>query len=110
MKRKISNVLFGLLFLVGFGILAYPTISDRWNAYRQSKLISDYEEAVAQMAEEDFEEAMELQNIRGEQLEFFTEEYDRLVEESGEHLKVPEDLAERLYELEREYYRNTRYA
>ena len=57
-----------------------------------------------------FEEAMELQNIRGEQLEFFTEEYDRLVEESGEHLKVPEDLAERLYELEREYYRNTRYA
>ncbi len=56
MKRKISNVLFGLLFLVGFGILAYPTISDRWNAYRQSKLISDYEEAVAQMAEEDFEE------------------------------------------------------
>jgi len=25
-----------------------------------------------------------------------TEEYDRLVEESGEHLKVPEDLAERL--------------
>ena len=62
------------------------------------------------LPEEDFEEAMELQNIRGEQLEFFTEEYDRLVEESGEHLKVPEDLAERLYELEREYYRNTRYA
>ena len=43
MKRKISGILFGLLFLVGFGILAYPTISDQWNTYRQSRLISSYE-------------------------------------------------------------------
>ena len=46
MKRKISGILFGLLFLVGFGILAYPTISDQWNTYRQSRLISSYESAV----------------------------------------------------------------
>ena len=31
--------LFGLLFLVGFGILAYPTVSNQWNTYRQSRLI-----------------------------------------------------------------------
>lgn len=55
MKRKISTFLFGLLFLIGFGILAYPTISDQWNTYRQSKLISDYDEAVGKMSEEDFE-------------------------------------------------------
>ena len=57
MKRKLSGFLFGLLFLVGFGILAYPTIADQWNSYRQSKLISEYDTAVSQMAEEDFEEA-----------------------------------------------------
>ena len=34
--------LFGLLFLVGFGILAYPTVSNQWNTYRQSRLISNY--------------------------------------------------------------------
>ena len=30
-KRRLAPVLFGLLFLVGFGILAYPTISNQWN-------------------------------------------------------------------------------
>lgn len=56
MLRKISSFLFGLLFLVGFGILAYPTISDQWNTYRQSKLISDYDTTISQIPEEDFEE------------------------------------------------------
>lgn len=57
MRRKISTFLFGLMFLIGFGILAYPTVSNQWNTYRQSKLISKYDEAVSQMTEEDFEEA-----------------------------------------------------
>lgn len=55
MGRKIANVLFGLLFLAGFGILAYPTVADQWNTYRQSKLISNYEDAVAEFDPEDFE-------------------------------------------------------
>ena len=59
MMRKASSFLFGLLFLVGFGILSYPTISDQWNTYRQSRLISDYETAVGQIAEEDFEKIWE---------------------------------------------------
>lgn len=59
MKGKISTILFGLLFLVGFGILVYPTVSNQWNTYRQSKLISDYEEAVTEMAPEDFSKEWE---------------------------------------------------
>lgn len=54
MKRKISGILFGLLFLVGFGILTYPTISDQWNTYRQSRLISSYQSTVQEMTPEDF--------------------------------------------------------
>lgn len=54
MKRKIANVLFGLLFLIGFGILVYPTVSDQWNTYRQSRLISNYETVVENLTEEDF--------------------------------------------------------
>lgn len=56
MKRKLLNILFGLLFLTGFAILTYPTIADQWNTFRQSRLISDYQETVSQMEEEDFEE------------------------------------------------------
>ena len=44
--RKVLNVVFALMFLAGFLILAYPTISDQWNTYRQSRLISSYEETV----------------------------------------------------------------
>lgn len=54
MKRTLINLAFGLLFLVGFGILSYPTISDQWNTYRQSRLISTYEAAVAEMKPEDY--------------------------------------------------------
>lgn len=60
MKRKISTFLFGLLFLVGFGILIYPTVSDQWNTYRQNQLISSYETNVSNLTEEDFTEEWEL--------------------------------------------------
>ena len=46
MKRKISGILFGLLFLIGFGILAYPTVSNQWNPYRQRRLNSNYQQEV----------------------------------------------------------------
>lgn len=59
MKRKITNLLVGLLFLVGLGVLTYPTISNQWNTYRQSKLISTYEAAMEPMTPEDFSEEWE---------------------------------------------------
>lgn len=59
MRRVVLNLLFGLLFLTGFGILAYPTVSDQWNTYRQSRLISDYDMAVSPLEEEDFEKVWE---------------------------------------------------
>lgn len=54
MRRKISTILFALLFLAGFGIMAYPTIADQWNTFRQSRLITDYQEVVSKMEPEDF--------------------------------------------------------
>ena len=54
MKRIIQNILFGLMFLIGFGVLVYPTVSDQWNTYRQSQLITSYETVVEEMDEEDF--------------------------------------------------------
>lgn len=54
MKKKISTFLFGLLFLIGFGILIYPTVSNQWNTYRQNQLISSYEDKVQNLEPEDF--------------------------------------------------------
>ena len=59
MKRKIFTILFALLFLVGFGILAYPTISNQWNTYRQSRLISNYKDITENTDTEDFDREWE---------------------------------------------------
>lgn len=48
MKNKLTKFIFALLFLAGLSLLLYPLISNQWNAYRQTKLISTYEETVAQ--------------------------------------------------------------
>ena len=58
-KRKLSDLLFGLLFAVGLGILVYPMASNQWNTYRQSQLISSYETIVEEMTEEDFSDEWE---------------------------------------------------
>lgn len=53
MKKKISGILAALIFLTGLGIFTYPTISDQWNRYRQSKEIAAYEEEIVQLESDD---------------------------------------------------------
>ena len=55
MKKKLSSIIFGLIFLAGLGIFTYPTISNQWNKFHQSKLISSYEEKIVQLDDTDFE-------------------------------------------------------
>ena len=50
------------MFLLGFAILIYPTVSNQWNTYRQNQLISSYEELIGKMAEEDFTKEWEKAN------------------------------------------------
>ncbi|MCI6466737.1 MAG: class C sortase [Faecalicatena sp.] len=59
MKRKITTFIFGLLFLIGFAVLIYPTVSNQWNTYRQQQLISTYDKAVSKLEPEDFDAAWE---------------------------------------------------
>lgn len=49
MKKHITTILFSILFLAGLSLLLYPFIANQWNDYRQSQLISIYDEAVADM-------------------------------------------------------------
>lgn len=47
MKNKMTKFIFAVLFLAGLSLLLYPLLSNEWNNYRQSQLISTYDEAVA---------------------------------------------------------------
>lgn len=51
-KRKRSVFPVILLFIAGLALLLYPYISNEWNNYRQSQLISNYEAVVAEKEDE----------------------------------------------------------
>ncbi|MCD7746562.1 MAG: class C sortase [Lachnospiraceae bacterium] len=51
---RLLSAFFGIGFLIGFGILIYPTVSEIWNAYRSQQLYSDYTEAVQELESEDY--------------------------------------------------------
>lgn len=59
-KKRIRNIAFAVFFLIGMGITFYPMISSRWNAYRESLLVSDYHKTVERDAgSEHFREMIE---------------------------------------------------
>lgn len=70
MNQTLRKILFGVIFLVGFGILIYPTVSNQWNTYRQSKLITNYQEVVKEMKEEDFSKEWELARSFNDTIEY----------------------------------------
>ncbi|MCI8586794.1 MAG: class C sortase [Lachnospiraceae bacterium] len=49
MKKHLTTAFFSLFFLAGLSLLLYPFISNEWNNYRQSRLISTYDEVVSNM-------------------------------------------------------------
>ena len=92
MIRKITGFLFGLLFLVGLGILLYPTVSDKWNAYRQAQLISTYEEAVAELPQETHDEIWAAAHKYNEELWSMANRYE-LTDEEREYYESQLDVA-----------------
>lgn len=52
MKKKNLNIKLIVLFLAGLSLLLYPLISNEWNTYRQSKLITSYEQVIEEKQEE----------------------------------------------------------
>lgn len=48
MKKIAMLLIFPILFLSGLSLLLYPFVSNEWNTYRQNRLISSYDSAVAE--------------------------------------------------------------
>ncbi len=46
------SILCALLFLLGLGILLYPTFSSQWNKWRQEQLIADYSSSLTDLMDE----------------------------------------------------------
>lgn len=58
MKQKRSYIILILVFLLGLGLMLYPSVSDWWNSFHQSRMIIGYSEKVANMDEEQYDEVL----------------------------------------------------
>jgi sortase A len=56
MKKHISTLLLIAVFLIGLSLLLYPTLSDYWNSFHQSRAITSYAEQVSNLDQDEYEE------------------------------------------------------
>lgn len=52
MKKKFTIITVAIMFFIGLSLLLYPLIANKWNNYRQTKLISDYDIRIEQQKSE----------------------------------------------------------
>ncbi len=57
-KRMVPIVLAGCIFLAGCALLAYPTVSQWWNARHQSNVVADYASQVEDLDDEAVEQEL----------------------------------------------------
>ena len=56
MKKHLSTILLVGVFLLGLGILLYPSVSDYWNSMHQTRAIGAYEDTLSGMTQKDYSE------------------------------------------------------
>lgn len=56
---KFSSAVLMLIFVVGFSLILYPTVSDYWNSLHQSKAIATYSESVSKLDENEYKEILQ---------------------------------------------------
>lgn len=103
MKKHLSTIILILVFLTGLSLMLYPTISDWWNSFHQSKAIAQYVENVANLDDTEYEklwkdahsynESLTQKADRYEMSEEEREEYESLLNVSGDgiigYIEIP---------------------
>ena len=104
MKKHLSTIILVLVLVLGLGIMLYPTVSDWWNSFHQTRAIASYSDAVATMDNELYDQLWQEAEAYNAALAqkanpyFFTEEdqalYDSTLNVSGTgimgYIDIPE--------------------
>lgn len=59
MKDRLNNFILIIFFLVGLSLLLYPTFSNYWNSFTQSRAIASYSEKVAEIDTEEYDRILQ---------------------------------------------------
>ena len=102
-KNNFINVLLVLILFAGLSLLLYPTVSDYWNSFHQTKVIVDYAEEVANLDQDRYDELWEAAkqynaSLKGSNLYILSdsqkEEYKQLLNVLGigimGYIEIPE--------------------
>ena len=54
-KEQKVNIILCLVILIGIGLISYPTVSDWWNSFHQTRAVASYAAAVSQLKTEDYD-------------------------------------------------------
>ena len=58
-RKHFVTLLIVLVFLVGIGLLTYPSIANYWNSFHQTQVIMSYQETVAKMDAKDYKKILD---------------------------------------------------
>ena len=59
MRKHLSTVILVFLLLIGLSLLLYPTVSDYWNSFHQTRAIATYAENVAKLDNNQYDQRWE---------------------------------------------------
>ena len=81
-NKKTSTILLIIIFVIGLSLLLYPTISNRWNSYHQTKTLIRHAENVAKLSKEECEKLRSAavkynESLRGDGSRWHLTEEDR---------------------------------
>ena len=54
-NKKLSSIMPVIIFVVGLSLLLYPSFSDYWNSFHQSRAIASYADTVAEINDYDYQ-------------------------------------------------------
>lgn len=81
MRRHLSTIFLILIFLIGTILLLYPTFSDWWNSFHQSRAVTSYIGQVTDLNNEEYEEMLEEARAYNAQLARTRTDYELTEEE-----------------------------
>lgn len=104
MRKHLSTIVLLFILLIGLSLLLYPTVSDYWNSFHQTKAITTYAEDVAALDQTSYEAFWEAARAYNKGLlsrnsgyalsEEQQAEYKRLLDISGQgvmgYIEIPE--------------------
>lgn len=83
MKKHFTTIILVLIFCIGLSLLLYPSLSDYWNSFHQSKAVSLYADSVAGLDDTVYEQMLE-----------DAKQYNRTIAENGIHWKLSDEELE----------------